>query len=159
MFGIQERSPGNSTNDINASSEVSGLDGTVKITTPNINPIQGATELPSNVVEPEQTTAQACQANRELAAKNGFVIKGKGGIPPAPDLPLNSHNISINGESPNYTPSIPQPIETSKGKIQPARGVVVTESGEVILTAYRTDNLGERIPGSVNCGQIYSNPR
>ncbi|MDJ0592052.1 MAG: hypothetical protein QNJ72_19025 [Pleurocapsa sp. MO_226.B13] len=130
------------------------MDGTVNINTPDINPLQGVTELPTNIVEPEQTTAQACQANREVAAQNGLNITGKGGIPPAPDLPLDSHNISVNGQY-HTTFSIPEPIETSQGKIQPARGVIVTESGEIILTAYRTDNRGERIfNGSVNCGGV-----
>ena len=35
-------------------------------------------------------------------------------------------------------------IETAQSKIQPARGVKVTESGEIILTAYPTDNSGDR---------------
>ncbi len=153
LFGIRERPLSDSTNDINASSEFS-LDGTVNINTPDINPLQGATELPTNIVEPEQTTAQACRANREVAAQNGLNITGKGGIPPAPDLPLDSHNISVNGQY-DTTFSVPKPIETSQGKIQPARGVKVTESGEIILTAYRTNNRGERIPErSINCGQI-----
>jgi len=28
----------------------------------------------------------------------------------------------------------------------------VTESGEVILTAHRTDNVGDRLPETRNCG-------
>ncbi len=154
LFGIQERSLNDLTNDINASSEFS-LDGNVTLNTPDINPVQGATELPSNVVKLEQTTAQACAANRARIAKNGLNITGKGGIPPAPDLPLNSYNISINGEYTNSTSAIPQPIETSQGKIQPARGIKITESGKVILTAYRTNNSGERLPAnSINCSQV-----
>ncbi len=115
------------------------MDGSVTINTPDVNPVQGATELPSNIVVPEQTTAQACQANREIAAKNGFTIKGKGGIPAEPGLPLDSQNVSINGET-NPTSTIPQPIETSQGKIQPARGIKVSEDGKITLTAYRTNN-------------------
>ena len=81
-----------------------------------------------------------------------MAIAGKGGIPAAPDLPLNSQNILVDGET-NLTSAIPQAVETSQGKIQPARGIEVTESGEVILTAYRTNNLGERLAeGKVNCG-------
>ena len=132
------------TNDINASSEVSGFDGTVNIDTSDINPVQGATELPSNVVEPEQTTAQACSAGRGTA-NNGLAIAGKGGVPPAPDTPLNSENI-ISTEQNSAAFAIPQPIETSQGKIQPARGIKVTKSGKIVLTAYRTNNAGERIP-------------
>ena len=145
LLGIEERPLNPNTNDINASSQVSGLDGTVSIFTPDINPIQGATELPTNVVEPEQTTAQACAANREAQAKNGLNITGRGGIPAEPVLPLDSQNVSINGET-NPTSAIPAPIETSQGKIQPARGIKVMKSGEVILTSYRTNNSGERLP-------------
>jgi filamentous hemagglutinin family protein len=186
VFGIEEGALNNLTNDINASSEVSGLDGTVNITTPDLNPVQGATELPSNVIEAEQTTDQACQANREAAAKNNLIINGKGGIPPTPDLPLTSQNIIVIGQytddtyitpqpqsvktsqvpltSQNMiaigqytddTYTTPEPVKTSQGMIQPARGIKITEDGGVILTAYPTNNAGERLlEGRVNCGQI-----
>ena len=150
IFGIQERPNNPLTNDITASSEA-GISGNITITTPDINPVQGTTELSTNVVEPGETTQQVCQANREAAAKNGLTISGKGGIVPDPALPLNSLNVTVNGEI-NPTSTIPAPIETSQGKIQPARGIKVTESGKIILTAYRTNNAGERIPeGSRNC--------
>jgi filamentous hemagglutinin family protein len=151
IFGIEERPLNDSTNDINASSEFA-LDGSVNVNVSNINPVQGATELPSNVVEPEQTTAQACQAGRGTA-NNGLAIAGKGGVTPAPDAPLNSENI-ISSEQNSAAYAIPKPIETSQGKIQPARGITVTKSGHIVLTAYRTNNAGERIPeAKVNCGQ------
>ena len=44
----------------------------------------------------------------------------------------------LNGENVEEVSTIAEPVKTSKGKIQPARGVSVTESGEVILTAHRT---------------------
>jgi filamentous hemagglutinin family protein len=144
LLGIKERKAedNNRVNDIDASSEF-GLNGTVSIFTPDINPLQGVIELPSNVVEAKQTSEQTCSADREGKANNGLAIAGKGGISPAPDAPLNSENIS--NENPAQV-SIPRPIETSQGKIQPARGIMVTEAGKIILTAYRTNNAGERIP-------------
>jgi filamentous hemagglutinin family protein len=148
IFGIEERPLNDSTNDINASSEFA-LDGSVNVNVSNINPVQGATELPSNVVEPEQTTAQTCQAGRGTA-NNGLTIAGKGGVTPAPDAPLNSENI-ISSEQNSAAYAIPEPIETSQGKIQPARGITVTKSGHIVLTAYRTNNAGERIPELPNC--------
>ena len=152
IFGIQERPLSATTNDINASSEVSGLDGTVDISTLDIDPVGGATELPINLVVPEQTTAQACQSDREAAAKNGLNIKGKGGVPPAPELPLNSLNTTIEGEYTDSISATPQPIKTSKGEIQPARGIKKTKNG-IILTAYPTDNQGDRLPEiKPNCG-------
>ena len=150
IFGIEERPLSETTNDINASSEVSGLDGTVDITTLDIDPVGGASELPSNLVVPGQTTAQACQSNREAAAQNGLTIKGKGGVPPAPELPLNSLNTISNGEM-NPVSAIPAPIKTSRGKIQPARGIEVTPSGVVKLTAYPTDAAWRLPPSHSRC--------
>jgi filamentous hemagglutinin family protein len=144
----------NNNNDLDASSNVLGFDGSINIDTSDINPVQGATELPSNVVEPEQNTAQACEAGRGTA-NSGLAIAGKGGVTPAPNTPLNSENL-IRPEQNPAAYAIPEPIETSQGKIQPARGMTVTESGHIVLTAYPTNNAGERIPeGQINCGQIY----
>jgi len=151
LFGIQKRSLDDSTNDINASSNFD-LDGTVNINTSKIDPLQGAMELPSNVVEAKQTAEQTCSADRDGKATNGLAIAGRGGVTPPPDAPLNSENIS--SENPAQA-SIPEPIETAQGKIQPARGIKFTKDGRIILTAYPTNNAGERIPeGKINCGQI-----
>ena len=155
LLGIQERMAieGNQTNDIDASSQFS-LDGKVIINTVNLNPLQEATELPSNIVNPEQIVAQGCKVNRELTAQNSLTLKGKGGISDNPTLPLNSRNISIDGET-NSTSTIAEPIETSQGKIRPARGINRNESGEIILTAYRTNNSGSRFPKiKRNCGSV-----
>jgi hypothetical protein len=103
------------------------------------------------VVEAKQTADQTCSADRDGKATNGLAIAGRGRVHPAPDAPLNSENIS--NENPTQA-SIPQPLETSQGKIQPARGIKVTKSGKIILTAYRTNNAGERIPEiKPNCNQ------
>ena len=150
LLGIQERPLSNLTNDINASSQVSGLDGTIDITNPEVDPVQGATELPSNVVEAGETTQQVCQAGGDSSANNTLTIGGSGGIIPEPGLPLNSSSIYVDGN--DSTSTIPAPIETAQGKIQPARGIKVTEDGEIILTAYRTNNAGERLPETNNCG-------
>jgi filamentous hemagglutinin family protein len=153
LLGIEARKAvnNNRTNEIDASSEF-GLDVTVSIFAVDLNPLQGATELPTNVVESKQLTAQACSANQEATVMNGLAIAGRGGVSPVPDAPLNSEKI-INQNSP--VGAIPQPLETSQGKIQPARGIKVTKSGKIVLTAYRTNDAGERIPeAQVNCGQI-----
>ena len=155
LLGIQAGMAleGNGSNNIDASSDF-GLDGTISIFTPDINPVRGVTELPQNIVVPEETTAQACQSDREAVAKSSFVVSGKGGIPAQPGLPLDSQNIITNNET-DRTSIAPQPIKTSKGKIQPARGVEVTESGEVILTAYKTNNAGDRLLESErNCDRV-----
>ena len=153
LLGIEEGSAteNNNSNDIDASSDFS-LDGNIEINAPDNSLIQGTVELPNNVVELGETTAQTCQTNRETAAKNSLTLTGRGGIVASPDLPLDSQNVLV-GEETNSTSSVPQAVETSQGKIQPARGIEVTETGEVVLTAYRTNNSGERLAeGKVNCG-------
>ena len=151
IFGNQARPQSDLTNDLDASG---GVDGEVIINTPDVDLTSVLAEVPQNVVTPEQTTAQACRRDRQTVAKSVLTIKGKGGIPPEPGLPLNAFNITINGKT-NSTSTIPAPIETSQGKIQPARGIKITESGEVILTAYRTNNSGDRIPdSSTNCDRV-----
>ncbi|MEM8723153.1 MAG: filamentous hemagglutinin N-terminal domain-containing protein [Cyanobacteria bacterium P01_G01_bin.39] len=154
LLGIKASTLNPFTSDINASSEF-GLDGSVALNIPDIASLEGGTELSASVIEPGETTVQACQANREIAAKNGFVIKGKGGVPPTPEMPLNSANTMIDGEISGTIASsnLPQPIETSIGKIQPARGIKVTDKGGIVLTAYRTNNQGTRLPNiKSSCG-------
>ena len=152
LLGIQERALSSATNDINASSQVSGLDGTISITTPDLNPVRGATELPNNVIETGETTAQSCRANREVAAQGGLTIGGKGGIVPAPDLPLSSQNALVNGETSASESREVQSVATSYGKIVPARGVEINADGEVILTAHASKNQQRSYKGSLNCG-------
>ena len=144
LLGIQQRSQNDSTNDIDASSRFN-LDGEVNINILNFNPIRGTIELPRNVVEVEETVAQVCGENRATAATSKMTVTGKGGIAPSPELPLNSADLIVNDRIENYTSVIPQPIETAQGKKQLARGVAITASGEVILTAYPTDNAGDRL--------------
>ena len=152
LLGIQPNSAtaNNGSNDIDASSRFS-LDGNITINTLNNDLIQDATELSTDVIVAEETIAQICQANRESAAQNSFTITGKGGMAPNPGDVLNSLNIYVRGESTSAKPT-PAPVETAQGKIQPARGVEVTESGEVILTSYQTNNSGDRLPNIRNCG-------
>jgi filamentous hemagglutinin family protein len=99
LLGLKEReaTPGNQTNDIDVSSEF-GLDGTVSITILEPGTIRGTTELPRNVIQAQQTTEQACSVNQETGKTNGLTVKGKGGVPPAPDLPLNADVLSIGGK-------------------------------------------------------------
>jgi filamentous hemagglutinin family protein len=148
VFGIEERALNNFTNDINASSARGAqFDGTVAITIPDINAIQTETQVPNNLIESEQTPEQACQSNRVNAAKNGLDILGKGGIPPQPIEPLQADNIIIDSKfAANYIPPEIKPIETDNGDIYPARGIIKTADGGIILTAYPTENIPTRTP-------------
>ncbi|MGL6341561.1 MAG: filamentous hemagglutinin N-terminal domain-containing protein, partial [Waterburya sp.] len=172
LFGIAERPIlSNLTNDINASSE-SNLDGNVTITTPEAAAIRGATQLQTNVIEAEQTTDNTCAASQATESSNTLVVRGKGGIPPEPKSPLGADIFSIGGkmvgedgtesdeselERSQATPvnsvsSQVKPIYTQHGAIYLARGIVKTEDGKVILTAYPQSNTQRTPVVSRNCG-------
>lgn len=145
ILGIEERPQSPDSNDLDASSQVDGLDGTVTITNPSLNLFRGVVELPSNVVESDEVTAQACEKHRARTNENLLNISGSGGIPPEPSAPLDSFNVTAN-ETIAQASIAPQSVTTSQGEIEPARGIEVTESGNVVLTAYQTNNSGDRLP-------------
>ncbi|WP_019506936.1 filamentous hemagglutinin N-terminal domain-containing protein [Pleurocapsa sp. PCC 7319] len=155
LLGIEERPLNSNTNDINVSSEF-GLDGNISIFTPDINTIQTDLELPNNLVDSQQTVAQACQSDRISGKSSGLTIQGKGGIPPQPTEPIDSEAILVQGKittskPPVQAPDIP-PLGSNMGNILPARGIIKTEDGQIILTAYSTDQLDTRTPHiSPNC--------
>ena len=156
-MGLEERErnniPDNNTNDIDASGDVD--DGNVEIITPNADAIQGANQLPSIPVESGETVAQACSAQRGIANSN-LVIVGKGGVPHAPSNTLQSEAIIIDSDDKKAESSVREyvePIPTSQGNIIPAQGVEITEDGEIVLTAYKTNRNSRNTPVSVNCSQ------
>ncbi|ELS02214.1 filamentous hemagglutinin family N-terminal domain [Xenococcus sp. PCC 7305] len=171
LFGIQERLQNPLTNDMDASSEF-GLDGNVSIVTPDSNNIQTEIQLPNNPIATEQTVAQACSNTTIANTISGLTIKGKGGIPPKPNQPFDSDTIIVDTTIPDSNaqaqtaalsnsedstkvthqyPNI-QPIKTSMGDIYPARGIIKTVDGQVILTAYKNSDINIRTPhASANC--------
>ena len=152
LFGIEERPLNETTNDINASSDF-GLDGTISIFTPDTNTLQTDINLPNSLVDSEKTVAQVCQRDRSSGIASGLTIKGKGGVPSIPTNTFNSETILVD-EAAITTRDI-KPIQTSMGAIYPARGIVITKDGEIILTAHATDNLNSRTPGiSANCNLV-----
>jgi len=144
ILGISERPLSDRTNDINASSEDSTLDGNIVINTSDINPIRGTTELPSNPVEVDRSVVQACGSNQQ-GETNSLVVQGRGGIPATPTEPLSSESIATDIESISN-----RGIITAKGKIIPAMGVTKTKDGRILLTA-TSSNSHERSTGFRNC--------
>ena len=158
----------NDSNDIDASSQAEGLDGTVAINTPDVDPLRGTVELPTNPVSAETIAKNACSASDSSAPQNSFIIKGKGGIFPLPTDRFSAEPLLTDGETTqvnlsrsnninkpknhNYISSDIKPFTTDNGQIYPARGIVKTADGKIILTAYPTDNNSSRIlDTSLNC--------
>ena len=166
IIGIEERpaSDNNGTNDIDASSGIDGLDGTVTIKTPDNNPLREITELPENEISLDLvTTSNICTVSDQEEESN-LVVKGKGGIAPEPTEPFTSDALIIDGEpltldttqtnndtkitNPNYTSSLIKPV-AYKDNGEPlylARGIIKQADGSIILTAYPTTHNAARTP-------------
>ena len=148
ILGIEERTPRPTTNDINADSGSDVNDGDVVIDAPNIDTIQGATQLPENVVDPDSTVTQACSS---ITGTGGtLTVKGRGNVSPLPTAPLKSDDILSGADS-----SDDEDVESSKpvsiDDIVPAQGAVVKEDGSIFLTPYPTSQIASRLPQNSEC--------
>ncbi|MGL6343056.1 MAG: hypothetical protein ACRC80_28450, partial [Waterburya sp.] len=149
IFGIEERAAttGNITNDLDVSSEFS-FDGNLSINTSDVSNLEGIRDLPVQAIAPEENVQQVCSANN-IKGSSSLSFKGKGGIPIEPISPMSSDNILMPEQfAQTNQPAISQnsypelateaeqypPIITAQGAIYPARGLVVTDKGKVILT-------------------------
>ena len=139
IFGLAERlsEPQNRTNDLDVSSDF-GFDGSVTLETPDVNTSEGINNLPQNAIAAEDNVQQACSSGR-INGKSSLQVKGRGGIPQNPTAILSADPILTPNSSTQATIKSspkPTPILTAQGEIYPARGVLVTKQGEVILTPY-----------------------
>jgi filamentous hemagglutinin family protein len=147
VLGIEVRSQNDQTNDLDATG---GVDGEVIINTPDTDTTQAVLEAPENIVEVERTVSQVCRNDDGGMAGNNLVVNGKGGVTPEAIAPLNSESLVTDSQV--ATESLLQPLQTASGEIMPARGVIVTPSGKIVLTPYPTENNQRVFPGKVNCG-------
>ncbi|MBN3905593.1 MAG: S-layer family protein [Nostoc sp. NMS1] len=138
IYGIQPRSNPTSLSDITASSEF-GVNGTVELNTPNIDPNSGLVNLPTIAADTE--VAQTCQAGGNLA-KSSFTITGRGGLPPNPGEALNTDAVKVDLVSLNPNSDNPDSSFVSSKITTPApepiieaTGLALNQKGEVVLTA------------------------
>jgi filamentous hemagglutinin family protein len=144
LFGTQpaaESIP--DTSDITASSE-RGVQGVVQITTPDVDPSQGLTELPADVVDASRLIARSCASGTAIAApeRSEFVMTGRGGVPLNPTESLGRDAVVSNWvvlNSPEHQArraamvrSLPEEPPLT-APIQEAQGWVVNANGEVVL--------------------------
>lgn len=141
---------------IDASSQAGGIDGTIAINTPDVNPVQGLTNLPINVVDPSQLVSQSCFAGETAGKSSSFTVTGKGGLPPSPNDSLkgnatiapewlainsleteNTENTKVKTNQESPAAKLPQIVQ--------ARGWVRDKNGRLTLVA---ENPYEMASGS-----------
>ena len=146
ILGLTEQSsiPDNNTNDIDASSQF-GSDGNVSIDNLDNSLTQGVTELPDAVIEPQTFTYGACGGGRGIV---NYILAGKGGVPPAPELPIQSFVINVGDEYQLGFESgddLDNIMRSPAQQVIPAQGVMVADNGDILLTARPASNGDRRI--------------
>lgn len=147
IYGLENRSnltPSPKISEINASSEF-GVNGTVEINTPDTDPAQGLTELPTDIVDVSRLIGQ--DFCRVVGQNSEFVVTGRGGLPASPNETLTANapweDLRLTQESelaPSQLPSASR-SEQQKTKdnqserIVEAQGWITTPNGNVLLTA------------------------
>ncbi|MEH1842499.1 MAG: filamentous hemagglutinin N-terminal domain-containing protein [Nostoc sp.] len=151
IFGTQFRLQPTPLSDITASSaRGSEFNGVVQLNTPDVNPSQGLTALPTNIIDTSQLIANSCIA-RSKRPEGKFIITGNGGLPVMPDdpsiAPYQTYQIPTIQSATISTPQenaldLENPTTSNKpdysGKSAPlieAQGWMYGSNGEVILTA------------------------
>jgi filamentous hemagglutinin family protein len=165
IFRIEQRKaiPGNGTNDIDASSQF-GTAGEVQIKT-FVDPSQGLTELPTQLVDPSRQIAQECAATGDNGSK--FTVTGRGGLPQSPtevispDMVQDDFGTLATGTQ-TRTDATPSPRSTNSPKqLVEAQGWMIGSDGKVILTATApnaTPQDGWQTPANCQASQTSSNP-
>ncbi|WP_334823634.1 two-partner secretion domain-containing protein [Nostoc sp.] len=152
IFGIEPRSGETQLSDITASSRL-GVNGVVQVNTLDVNPSQGLTALPTNIIDTSQLIANSCIA-RNKRPEGKFIITGNGGLPVMPDDPsiapyqtyqiptVQSASISTSQENAldleNPTTSNKPDHSVKSAPLIEAQGWMYGANGEVILTASAT---------------------
>ncbi len=134
IFGIEFRDRQTPLSDITASSRF-GINGTVILNTPDIDPIQGAIELPTTFRIP--ALARGCRTPGSNTSS--FVNTGRGGLPTNPTAPLMADTLwqdleLLGDEEARSIPASPRPPVPASLPIE-AQGWIVREDGAIVLTA------------------------
>ncbi len=106
IFGLKYRDQLTLENDISASSEF-GINGTVAINTPGIDPNAGLLPLPVDVVDVSRQIVPTCAPQEN----SSFVITGRGGIPENPTWQLRASSAWVDlRDRSAYLSPVRQPI-------------------------------------------------
>ena len=139
ILGLEQRpsTPVNTTNDIDVSSD-QGLQGTVTLNIPNVDPSRGLTELPTVPIDATNQIADACPTTVQEADRLGsFIVSGRGGLPPSPIDLLSEDNVLTEWVTsrPESRATVEVPTALPNQAIVEAQGWVKGENGEIRLVA------------------------
>ncbi|WP_299405518.1 filamentous hemagglutinin N-terminal domain-containing protein [Acaryochloris sp. IP29b_bin.148] len=130
---------GNDRVDLNATGQTSGI-----ISVPDVSFIQNnLTELPENLVNPENLLANSCIIRTADQEQGKFIVTGPGGLPKRPgDAPLSSFPTGTI-QTPTNPPTSPQsqraPNKQSETSIVEPQGVYQLNNGRLVMSRECSD--------------------
>jgi large exoprotein involved in heme utilization and adhesion len=143
IYGLEFRPRLTPLSDITASSEF-GVNGTVQINTPGIDPSQGLTELPTDLVDAAGLIDRSCAPGGGTAQNSSFTVTGRGGLPPNPNETLGEEGLIEDLGSPAgvrdgargiQQAAVSAPTSSPPNRLVEAQGWIIGSDGKVILTA------------------------
>ncbi len=156
IYGLESRPLTPFSSDINASSQF-GVNGSITINTPDVDPSGGLINLPTVPLDTE--VSQVCQP-RTAQNQSSFIITGRGGLPPNPRTePLSGEAVQVDwvtlkpsGEN-RFSTNVLKITSSTPAPIVEAQGWMRNAKGEVVLTAYASTATphGSWHPAT-NCG-------
>ncbi len=141
IYGLQFRPERTPLSDITASSQL-GVDGSVQINGPEVDPSRGLAELPTEVVDASEQIDRRCTPAGRTGDRSSFTITGRGGLPPSPNDVLQGESVitnwvTLDPPSDNRSSNVTSVATTAPQTrtITEARSWRYGSNGEVILTA------------------------
>ena len=162
ILGLQARNatPFNNTNDIDASSQF-GLDGSVAINDPDVDPTSGIIELPSVPIDADAILAQdLCRVENEIAGESYFTVTGRGGLTPTSADSLSNINRVVNWTdeddvevSSDGVIAIEPPDELPNGSrsVIQSQGFAIAPDGSLWLTANSNNSMPQNSSQHPDC--------
>jgi filamentous hemagglutinin family protein len=143
LFGLEFRNFRTPLSEITASSEF-GIAGVVNIDILDVDPAQGLTELPANIVDVSRLIGQ--DFCRVVGKNSEFVVTGRGGLPTSPNETLKANapweDLRVDESKPTdfKLPSSarseqPKMEDSQAERIVEAQGWISMPNGNVLLTA------------------------
>jgi filamentous hemagglutinin family protein len=144
LFGLEFRNSETDLSDITASSEF-GIAGVVDINILDVDPAQGLTELPTEIIDVSGLIGQ--DFCRVVGKNSEFVVTGRGGLPVSPNETLRANapweDLRLVDESeptafklpPAARSEQPKTKDNQPERIVEAQGWITSSNGNVLLTA------------------------
>ncbi|MGF1478515.1 MAG: filamentous hemagglutinin N-terminal domain-containing protein [Cyanophyceae cyanobacterium] len=162
ILGFQVSDTLTPQSDISASSRL-GIDGTIALDTPDVDPSDGITELSTELTDAGDQMIAGCPSNEEA----NFIVTGRGGLPPDPsqelpeqillpawDLEASAHpQNSVSDRPLQTTGQASSPASSRINNITEAQGWTLTKDGKLVLVA---SNQSETYTQHPQCHEVSS---